>query len=344
MQIRAKYYSAGSTQTQRITLTLHGDRLLGDALQSHSNLFNEELTAIKVTDELANLPTELLFANGSKVEYVNEPEFDRSLRKQLTGSSTSLAFLEKSKMAWLVCAILVPISLFIFIKVIIPSSARAVVKLIPPNMVENIDQQVLNVIDDELISQSTTSEQVQQQVQRHWQGLLNRLPLNDYNYQLLFRGGERYGANAFALPGGTIVVTDELVALFEKNPDALMAILLHEIGHVEKQHSMQIMTETLGTSLLFTYFLGDIQGMAEFANASVVTLIQNDYSRTLEREADDYALMQLTQLNIPIQGFIEAMEGLQKEHDENLKVMKYFSSHPELTRRIEKGKKHQQSL
>ena len=52
-----------------------------------------------------------------------------------------------------------------------------------------------------------------------------------HHYQILFRKGGRLGANAVALPGGTIVVTDELVKLIGTGA-GMMGVLAHEAGHV----------------------------------------------------------------------------------------------------------------
>jgi Zn-dependent protease with chaperone function len=58
------------------------------------------------------------------------------------------------------------------------------------------------------------------------------------NMQLLFRDGGSVGANAFALPGGTVIATDQFIQLSE-NDDEIIAVLAHEIGHVRHQHSLR---------------------------------------------------------------------------------------------------------
>ena len=46
------------------------------------------------------------------------------------------------------------------------------------------------------------------------------------------------GANAFALPGGIIVVTDDLVKI-AKSDDEVLGVLAHELGHVRHRHTMR---------------------------------------------------------------------------------------------------------
>ncbi|MFX6702058.1 M48 family metallopeptidase, partial [Acinetobacter baumannii] len=57
------------------------------------------------------------------------------------------------------------------------------------------------------------------------------------DYQIVFRKS-RIGPNAFALPSGQIVVTDEIVQLLDDD-DALMGVLAHELGHVHRRDLMR---------------------------------------------------------------------------------------------------------
>src|SRR5690606_15157282 len=61
-------------------------------------------------------------------------------------------------------------------------------------------------------------------------------------YTLDFRRG--LGANAFALPGGAIVVTDGLVEAARAaglQDDAIAGVLAHEIGHVAHRHTTRML-------------------------------------------------------------------------------------------------------
>ena len=60
----------------------------------------------------------------------------------------------------------------------------------------------------------------------------------DHDIRIVFRKGGRLGPNAFALPGGTIIFTDEMIMLSEHD-DELLAVLIHEIGHVVHRNGMR---------------------------------------------------------------------------------------------------------
>ena len=57
-------------------------------------------------------------------------------------------------------------------------------------------------------------------------------------YQIEFRAMKGQGANAFALPSGTIVISDELVLLAEDDRE-IVAVLAHECAHVRHRHVLR---------------------------------------------------------------------------------------------------------
>ncbi|MDV6374843.1 M48 family metallopeptidase [Deinococcus arenicola] len=112
-----------------------------------------------------------------------------------------------------------------------------------------------------------------------------------YPYRLLLRDGEAggingLGANAFALPGGTVVMTDQLVAL-AKSDRELMGVLAHETGHVTNQHGLAGVYQALGLALVTTVITGDIVSAGTFAAAVPAALLRGGYSRAAETQADE---------------------------------------------------------
>lgn len=107
-------------------------------------------------------------------------------------------------------------------------------------------------------------------------------------WRLVWRhGGEDVGPNAFALPGGTIVITDELVTLLADAPHAIQGVLAHELGHLHHAHGLRLVARTGAAAALAGLIFGDATWLV---SAAPVLLVQADYSRDFEREADAYAL------------------------------------------------------
>lgn len=146
------------------------------------------------------------------------------------------------------------------------------------------------------------------------------------------------GPNAFALPDGTILFTDEMVQIAEQD-DELLTILAHEIGHVIHRHGMRtlIQDSILGFALLA--IAGDISGSSELFMGLPALLMERAYSREFEREADRYAITTMRTHNIPSIHFANLMGRIEKAHlakgkSENKKWSRYLSSHPLTAERI----------
>ena len=65
--------------------------------------------------------------------------------------------------------------------------------------------------------------------------------------------------NAFALPGGPVLVTDDLIRE-ARTPDELSAVIAHEVSHIEKRHVMQAVWRSLGIGLLLDAVVGGGSG------------------------------------------------------------------------------------
>jgi Zn-dependent protease with chaperone function len=97
----------------------------------------------------------------------------------------------------------------------------------------------------------------------------------------------RLGPNAFALPGGTIVVTDEMLQLLDGRDDVLIGVLGHELGHVTRRHGMRLVVQATLIGSVAGIALGDFSSVL----AGVPALLgQSAYSRGFEREADEDAI------------------------------------------------------
>lgn len=105
-------------------------------------------------------------------------------------------------------------------------------------------------------------------------------------WRLHVHAAPQIGPNAFALPGGDMVITDELLELLQDEPDAVMGILAHELGHVQHQHGLKMVVKASLSSTLAGIVLGD----ASFFFSSVPAILMSQgYSRHAERQADQFA-------------------------------------------------------
>ncbi|MDE1147306.1 MAG: M48 family metallopeptidase [Azospirillaceae bacterium] len=118
-------------------------------------------------------------------------------------------------------------------------------------------------------------------------------PAADGNtYTLHFLDAPVIGPNAFALPGGDIIVTDQLLAILDDQEVA--AVLAHEVGHVRHRHGLRLTLRASGLSLLAALTLGDASTSAHFLVAAPVLLLNLRFTRAFEAEADGDALAWLS--------------------------------------------------
>ena len=141
--------------------------------------------------------------------------------------------------------------------------------------------------------------------------------------------------NAFAIPGGTVVVTDQMLALMTAD-DEFSAVMAHEIGHLEKRHGIRSVLQQGGAWMAVSAIVGDTSGLSAMATALPATLVDSAYSRGFEREADDYAFARLRQMQISPRAFAALMRKMQAQAELGEPgALKYFSSHPPTDERIE---------
>jgi Zn-dependent protease with chaperone function len=157
-------------------------------------------------------------------------------------------------------------------------------------------------------------------------------------YRLEFRSSPM-GPNAFALPNGVIVMTDELLHMTEDD-DAILGVLSHELGHVQRHHSGRHLLQALGVGVVLNLWLGDAPG----AMAAIpAILLSQKHSRDFEREADQYAIDMISANGRPLGSLatlFESMAAAKAEDEAEAEAVDegedYLSSHPSDAERIAK--------
>ncbi|MES2620871.1 MAG: M48 family metallopeptidase [Bacteroidota bacterium] len=143
--------------------------------------------------------------------------------------------------------------------------------------------------------------------------------------------------NAFALPGGKIIVYEGILRKMD-NYSELTALLSHEFSHVELKHSTKNIFRSLSSYLLLSVLLGDVGGITAVVIQNAYQLKQLGYSRTLEEEADRNGLKLMKQRKIDPQGMIGLFEAL-KQEERGGEMPQFLSTHPLTTERINSVKK-----
>jgi beta-barrel assembly-enhancing protease len=137
--------------------------------------------------------------------------------------------------------------------------------------------------------------------------------------------------NAFALPGGHIIVYS---ALLEKisNYSELAALLAHEYTHISKRHATRSIFRSLGSKAFISLLFGRSGMLTSLVLNNADQLKSLKYSRSLEKEADIEGLRLLKESKIDGRGFIWLMEHLAENGKQLLPEM--VASHPDIEKRI----------
>jgi predicted Zn-dependent protease len=150
-------------------------------------------------------------------------------------------------------------------------------------------------------------------------------------YQYRWYVSEDKEVNAFALPGGIVVVNAGLIRK-AGSAEELAGVLAHEVQHVEHRHTLQQMIHAAGWAAVLAVALGDVSAIT----AIVVHQLGNlRNSRKLETEADTEGMKALARAGIPFDGMPSLFKRLQAEENRlGDDTPGLLSSHPATDERI----------
>ena len=165
--------------------------------------------------------------------------------------------------------------------------------------------------------------------------LQEQIPTSEYDYNIIVLDNAQI--NAFTIPGGNIYVFSGLIS-FCDSPEQLAAVLAHEMGHVEKRHTVDRLAREFGLSVLFSIMTG---GDTVLLSDLYQTLISSGFSRSQEKEADQFALNLLEDASISPKSIASFFRKLNREnlaYDENIELV---MTHPHNNTRIKAYLNHE---
>jgi predicted Zn-dependent protease len=149
--------------------------------------------------------------------------------------------------------------------------------------------------------------------------------------------------NAFALPGGAIMVTDEMID-FTRSPDELSAVIAHETAHVRQRHVMQAVWRSFGFGVVLDAMVGGGTGAGQQLVLLVGSVTNLRYGRDAEAEADRIGQDLLAQQGLSSQGmatFFQRLAGA-SEGKTALAAKELMSDHPDSQRRADASRRRAQ--
>jgi predicted Zn-dependent protease len=220
----------------------------------------------------------------------------------------------------------------------VPIAARIAAESVPIDVEAALGNRTLATLDSMGCAPSTLSSARLSELRARFAALTRGLD-DGFRYRLELRSCRAIGANAFALPAGTIVMTDGLVKLAQ-NDDEIIAVLAHEVGHVRHRHGLRLAFQSLGVGALIATLFGDAASLSTIIVAVPSVLVQTGYSRAFEEEADRYAFVRLKEIGISPRHFADILRRLESTRGaggRGERALDYLSSHPATEKRIERA-------
>lgn len=299
------YFDGRSAQGWPVTLSCDGQQL---SVTGASFSFTLPLTQVRLSPRLGRTKRQLSFPEGPVCEVADDPLLDRWFTAETVRRGNLLARLEGH---WGVVA-----ASFLLIGALtaglalwgLPWAAKQVARTVPADWVDQLGAGTLTAMDQALGADTTLPAARREQLTREFAVLARAAGVRAH---FEYRAWPQLGANALALPDGTIVVTDGLVKLAQDDRE-LLAVIGHELGHVHERHALQKVLASSGVAALVFVLTGDLSGLSEVAVAAPTILTHLKHSRELEADADRFGFALLDRAGIDPVWFARIMRRLEQ--------------------------------
>jgi len=322
------YYDGRTAERHAVTVSLQEPGYL--VLTGFSIVRRFALQQVSPQPRLGGQPAVLELPDGGRVE-IPDTEVFFTAWQAATGSRQWLHRLE-SRWSLIAAALVITLAFgwFVYDRAI-PLLASSAAAALPTSVDERIGADGLRLLDQQVFGPSALAPERQDELRSAMLDVIIEVGGNS-SYELVFRDGRTAGANAFALPSGIVILTDQLVALADSDAE-LQAIMAHEVGHVRNRHALRnLLQRSLATSLLIV-LTGDVAA----AGGIVVTLpsvvLQASYSREFEYEADQFARDYLLRTGQPLTLFTSLLQRI--EASAPAATPGFLRTHPATPERID---------
>jgi Zn-dependent protease with chaperone function len=329
--VPAIYFDGRSTHATRVD-AWRDENVLRWRCANDAQEWSAPWTAIEPSARVTGVPFTLHLEDGAHLQIDHDAlPADWFPRHHLI--ERMVDWLERRWLAALAGIVVVVVSLLGLFEYGLPWAADRIATHMPASVENAMGKQSLAALEGRLLMPTTLPSDRQSHLQsvfRHFVDGVQGAP----NVRLGFYRAKAIGANAFALPGGTIVFTDELA---EAVPDdaAFIAVIAHELGHQAGHHMLRQVLRSSGVFIVAGLLMGDVTSMGGVAAGIPMFLVDSHYSRGFEENADGFAFRALASQGIDPEAFVHAMQALERAHPElKGQELRYAASHPLTAERI----------
>jgi Zn-dependent protease with chaperone function len=310
--IAGNYFFPGSSRFARAEASLAADGQLVIVDDSGSELARAPVKWIRVSPRLGKLKRSLTFPDGARFETGDNDGIDALLRG--AGHVRRGTFIHRieGSYRWVAASVVAAaVTVTLFILYGIPAMALWLADETPPYVATVMSNETLNEM--QRLLPPTKLPKVDQ---KRSLALFARVAAQGKSgvkgYRLLFRDGGIIGANAFSLPDGTVVMTDQLYRLSRKD-DELEGVFGHEMAHADRHHALQAVYQASLVPAAIALITGDVTQLGHMATLLPGILLQSAYSRGLEQQADDDSAATMKRIGANPAALGELLERMEKK-------------------------------
>lgn len=356
--VRADFHDGRSSRPREVTLRfLPGGRLLVEGAKARETIGADGCPAAAAPLEFSRAQTRIESRLGDAPRFVRLPDDQRcevrdndALDAALgawnaSGGAGWLHRVERSwRLVFISAAVLLALGWAAF-RYGVPWGAKQVAFMLPETFTTKLGDETMAVFDHTVFDDSRLPAARRDELRAAFARFLRAAGERE-DYRIEFRHAA-IGANAFALPSGVIVITDDLVEL-AKNDDEILGVLAHECAHVKHRHVLRGVLQNATVAVVVTLVTGDVSATAAAAGAAPAFLLQSTFSQQFEREADAEAVRAMRRAGKEPGHLATMLERLEEAHglrsgdkvkaaaddDEKTHALDYISSHPPTRERL----------
>ncbi len=322
LSFAGRWFDGRSAMSRTVQAGFDGDRFV---FATADEVVSIPLAEVHVAEPLAHTPR-LFDLPARGVVQIDE---SAALAAALSGAGRGDSPVVRAQRAWpaalVALVLLVALAAFLYLEGL-PRAADWAARHVSPALEERMGDQALAVLDKRMLLPSKLSAARQAALIERFIAFEDRAALPRAR-RIEFRSVQSGpGVNAFALPGGTIVFLDGMVALAGNDDEILLAVLAHESGHQSGHHMTRALFRALGGGALAGLLWGDYSSVASH---SAILFGQLRYSRADEAVADDFAIAGLRRAGISPGALARLFFREDSESKKNRAyVPEWLSTHP----------------
>jgi Zn-dependent protease with chaperone function len=339
LEFSGSYFDGKTSRVHAVHVVFDGSKL---SLAGNDFVIDAPMERVEIEPVLGNTRRVLDLKPGR----LETADLDAIAKlEELTGLNRGMTLVNRLERRWGFVLLSFVATLAVIVGAVIygiPWLAGVAARSTPVSVLEPLTKQTRDILEAQYLKPSRLELSNRVRVERIFNEVTQEVAKREgsagvYRFELLLRSSPILGANALALPSGTVIATDDFIKL-TKSDDEIRGVFAHEVGHVVRRHALSQLYQGVGVFALASLVVGDFAGVTSIAASLPAVLIQSGYSRQAEADADAVAARYLIARGVgtkPMRDILERLEAKSRGGD----VPSLLRTHPATLERIEELKR-----